>query len=813
MKKLKIKRSYVIVLVLILLLGLVLFVGSYSYTNISRVVKDVEKSTVSEGKLLQTKNLLSEIALAENSVKTFGLTKKTEYLNQYYESINSASDIINNLMENSFGSDQSSTLDLELLDSLITQKFRILNSYLELQNDSRVEIALDKVIKSIDANSEQTPGDETEETKPKVNRFFKKLFQKDNQSHQKNEKVEINHIDEKIQAIKNQENRINKSIVAEEVSLLLEDKTITTEINEIINQFEISENQRVAIRSEKAAKEIHTINQQITLLFVNVGLLVLFVIFLIIRYVKTNNRFGKALEKAKNRAEQLAETKERFLNNMSHEIRTPMNAISGFIKQLSKSSLNADQQEQVDIISKSSDYLLHIIDEVLVYNRLQHKQDEIDKRGFDIYGFIEDLNQIMTPSARKKGIEFLIDVDQTIPKVIVGDPYKLNQILINVVGNAVKFTTHGSINLSVKQLDSSPNMRTLRFTITDTGIGMTDEQLSRIFDEFEQAEVSTTRQFGGTGLGLSITKKIVHLLNGTISVESEKGVGTTFEIDLPFKVGSESDMYVIRGEAKTTTELKNVSILIVDDEIYNRKLLRAVLGKHQVNITEAENGIEAVEEVKRNRYDVVLMDTRMPVMDGIEATKLIRKNEEASISDVPIIAITAAVSEVDQKNYKEAGMNGFLPKPFKESDLIAKIGLVTGQIKIDTTESNETHIKEKGSELDFKHLMDLSNGDTHFFMDMLETFIETLDNGLSCLSKELKNKNLPMIAEHAHRIASPCKHLGAMELYTSLKGIENGIRSSKLSLSDVAAMVETVKQGAKVVRKQVVSKIELEATK
>lgn len=800
----KLKKSYIIVLVLVLLLGFVLFVGTYSYTNISRVVSDIEAATISDGKLVQTKNLLREISQAENSVKTYSLTKNSTYLDQYYTSIHVADDMMNGLMDSDSGMTEVSQLDLNLLDSLITKKFEILNSYLDLQNDYRVGIALDKVIQSIEKPSESTPEKDKEPTKhPNSPRsFIKKLFPvKEKQK----EKVEINRIDEEIKAIKSQEDRINQSMVGKEIDLIMKDKEVTQQIDSIIYDFELAENQRVSLRSEKAAKEIRIINQQITLLFVNAGVLVLFVLLLIVRYVRANNRFGIALEKAKTQAEQLAETKERFLNNMSHEIRTPMNAIAGFIKQLAKSPLNNQQKEQVEIISKSSDYLLHIVDEVLVFNKLQNKQAKVEIKGFELHELVKDLHKVLEPSARKKGIQFKTNIHSKVPKIIKTDPYKLNQVLINVIGNAIKFTTKGRVSLSVSQRPISANKVEINFLVEDTGIGMTKEQMERIFDEFEQAEVTTTRQFGGTGLGLSITKKIVQLLDGSITVDSQKGVGSSFDIIIPVEMGDEADVFVLRESEDASKTLKDLSILVVDDEVYNRKLLLAILSKHSVNVTEAENGIEAFEEVKRNKYDVVLMDTRMPVLDGIEATKKIRACMDKIVATVPIIAISAAVSESDQATYKQVGMNGFLPKPFKESDLIRQIGTVTGQLKPLPT-GKVTPSLEANADLDFRHLSDLSNGDAHFFLDMLETFVQTITKGLASIQKSIDQSDIDMVAEHAHRIASPCKHLNANALYACLKKIENGIRNDEITMKEVTELYAEVKELAQ----QVLTKVNAE---
>lgn len=808
MQRIKNQFSYIIVLVLVVLLALVVIIGSYNYVRISNTVRQVDETSRFDGRLIEAKNLLSTIQLAENNVKTYGLTKKQEYLEAYYASIDHADSLIEALHQLDGYSDHQLPLDLNLMDSLIAEKFEILNAYLEIQNDYRVDKALDKVLVQIEKKEEPKPIEEESKPKFKPKSLIQRLFQK-NKNDSTAESVELESIDQKVERVKRQEKKINQTKISQEFALILEDRTISDQIDAIVNEFESAEKSRIAGLSEEAAHEIRAINQQMTLFFVNAGLLVLLVIWLIFRYVRANNRFGSAQHKAKLQAEQLAETKERFLNNMSHEIRTPMNAISGFAKQLSKSQLNSEQEKQVNIIQKSSDYLLHIIDDVLAYNKLENNQEKLDNRGFNLKVLTSDLYQVLEPSAHSKGVVLKTDVHPDVPEVLIGDPYKLSQILINVIGNSIKFTSDGSVKLTVKREEGNDEHCRLQLKISDTGIGMTDEQLSRVFKEFEQAEVSTTRKFGGTGLGLSITQKLVQLLGGEMVVESTKGMGTTFTIYIPFGIGDERDVYVIREDEEQDIVLKDLNILVVDDEEYNRKLLAAILRNHKVQSTEVNNGREAVQEVKRNAYDVILMDSRMPVMDGIEATRILRGSKQKAIAEIPIIALSAAVSESDQELYKSVGMNGFLPKPFKESKLIEEIYRVTGhQLEQPGETTNEEGLL-LNEELDFAHLKELSNGDKAFFEGMLETFVETLKSGLSNINSAAEEGDFESVEDHAHRIAAPCKHLAAKELYSKLKTLEKGIRLDEMESSEVISLLEEINIEAERVMDLVTERLQL----
>lgn len=827
----KAKFPVSILIVLLILLGLVIYIGSYSFQKFSSIVNEVSEASRADSRLLKTKNLSTRITLAENSVKTYGLTKDSIYLDLFYLSIQKTDELMDILYQLESSTSKKTKLDLPFLDSMIGIKFKILQDYLNLQDDYRVDIALDKVVHNIEHQIKKEKRDklkqeiqeeqvqkeiETKNQNEKIG-FLKRIFGKKKENVEKpkekvitkKEKVEFKEIDSEVEIVKKEEKRINENKVAQELQLIMDDKSITEKIDSMIIQFELNENIRVSKEAEEASVKVKSVHKQLIVFFVIAGVLVFFIALLILNYVYTSNRFRKALRKAKKEAEQLAETKERFLNNMSHEIRTPMNAISGFVDQLAKSNLDAEKAEQVQMIQKSANHLLHIIDEVLIFNKLHNKKTTLDKRAFDINGLTNDIFQLLKPLADSKGIKLKLIINPAVPKILKGDPHKLNQILINVMGNAIKFTKEGSVTLVMNSPLKGEDDCHVRFEIIDTGIGMNNEQLTRIFNEFEQAEVSTTRDFGGTGLGLSITKMLVDLYQGSIDVESKIGKGSKFSIELPFEIGNEDDIYVIREETPKNRELQNLRILIVDDEPYNRKLLFAILNKHKVNLSEASNGREAINELKRNKYDLILMDSRMPEMSGIEATEIIRRSKNPDVKDIPIIALSAAVSENDQKMYKNAGMNDFLPKPFKESELIKKINLLVNNGTTDFAEKiMQKQTQNNGdAHLNFQQLLDISNGDKAFFSEMLQTFVDETKSGVEALKEELANENWRMLAEYAHKISSPCNHLSATKLYNLLKELENGIRDEELSHEQIPMLVQQIEAESVLVLDEVKTKL------
>jgi CheY-like chemotaxis protein/HPt (histidine-containing phosphotransfer) domain-containing protein len=311
---------------------------------------------------------------------------------------------------------------------------------------------------------------------------------------------------------------------------------------------------------------------------------------------------------------------------------------------------------------------------------------------------------------------------------------------------------------------------------------MSKRQLDKVFQEFQQADVSISRTYGGSGLGLSIVNKLVKLHDGEIEIKSKQEIGTTVYITLYYKKGSLENIQEKRDEKKLTIGLpQKLNVLIADDEIYNRKLLVAILKKYNAVCVEAENGMAAIKEVKKNNFDVILMDSRMPRMSGVEAAIKIRKMEPSK-KDVPIIALTAAITEIDQQQYKDAGMEAFLPKPFKEYELIEAItGVLTKDSYVSSKQTTNSITTEKTEveHFDLTELRNLSRENDEFYKEMLGMFIESTSTGLKNIQNNLVDHNWQKVADHAHKISAPCRHVGANILYKQIKDIENFSRNEK----------------------------------
>ncbi len=823
-----------IIVIMIILLGLVSVIGIYTYQQFSSIVKSISNDANSDSILVTSKSLLNYIGDAENSVKSFSLTKDTIYLERFYES---ADKVDVELLEFVNLSRKSSlpSYYLDSLDSLINIKFDLLDDLLFLQDQFRVEAALNKVVNKLEKIREKFKKQNkdsvhklgqlakvenpNESGKRKLLGFLHRKSKKKKaeqealarhkdsiiEAQNSNKDIHFSNINKEVEEVKKEEKSIESLLKNQELELIIADKGVTQKIKKYLLLTEEHELLIHAEKTDKAREIMKSTNIQIATFCVIAGALILLMSFVIINYVRSNNKYRKALKVAKRKAEDFAYTKEKFIANMTHEIRTPMNTIAGFTEQLAQGPLTFNQNEQLEMVRKSVDHLLYVINDVLDYSKLQSGKLNLECVGFRLKELTDNIVTTTKPLIREKNLTIHCEFNLEEDLIVIGDPYRLRQILLNLISNAIKFTHEGSVTLKVDSHIEENEKFMLVFQVTDTGIGMNDSQVEKVFEEFEQAEDNITRNYGGTGLGLSIVSVLVELHKGKINIISKPKSGTTVGVEIPYLKGGEKDLVKELKDNKTINYdfLKGLNILIVDDTSYNRKLLITILKKYKVSYTEATTGQEAIDSVKNQQYDLILMDARMPDVNGLEATVRIREMEVST----PIIALTAAVTKDDQISYEKAGMNGFLAKPFKEKDLLEEINLVLNNSSM-FIKSNAYKSENEATEVDFTELKDLSRGDEDFYKDMLETFLESSTATLESMGNASEEKIWEMVAEYAHKACSPCKHLSANKLYKTLKTIELNCRNNK-ELESIPHQIEVAncefKNIAVIVRKELES--------
>ncbi len=405
--------------------------------------------------------------------------------------------------------------------------------------------------------------------------------------------------------------------------------------------------------------------------------------------ITARKKSAAALEEARAIAEAASTFKIEFLASMSHEIRTPMNAVIGLSHLLQKTDLTTQQQNYLSKLQAAGNHLLGVINEVLDLSKIEAGKLVVEDMPFVPAREVETVCSVLREKCETKGLQLQVRIAPDVPEVLSGDALRLRQALLNYANNAVKFTAQGSVQLEVSLVERTGDTALVRFSVRDTGIGLSAQQIARLFVNFSQAEVSTARQYGGTGLGLAICRNLAELMGGGVGVESEPGRGSTFWFTARLRIGGHPDLR--RRHEPTQAELGSLRgkrVLLVEDNEINQEIARELLQDLGLLVDIAADGRQGVAQVQRARYDVVLMDMQMPVMDGVQATLAIRSRPE--FDRLPIVAMTANAMEADRQKCVDAGMNDFLGKPFEPAELPAVLLRCMGRTKA-TRNSGSSH--------------------------------------------------------------------------------------------------------------------------
>ena len=469
----------------------------------------------------------------------------------------------------------------------------------------------------------------------------------------------------------------------------------------------------------------------------------------------------KALIEARLKAEESSKNKAKFLANMSHEIRTPLNGIIGMIEQMSFTKLDNNQTKFLEIIRSASDTLLTIINDILDVSRIESGKFSIEKNPFSIIETISKTVELLDLKAKENHNKLTYAIDAKLMNTYIGDSHRINQILFNLVGNSIKFTEKGIIDIHCDLVHRDDEIDEIKFSIRDTGIGMDQEFLQRIFREFEQEDTTIARKYGGSGLGLYITRSLVHLMDGKMRIDSAKGIGTLVEITIPFEK-SNTELATENREEKLNTEaLKGAKILVAEDNYLNRIVIKTILDKYGVEIDNAENGKIAIEKAKKNKYHLIFMDVQMPEMDGLQATRWIRNNAS---QEIPIVGLSANALTEEVNDCLNAGMSDYLIKPYTETELIQIILKWVGRISL----NNE--------EVDLSTLRDYVGGDEALLVNVLEAYTSFLPGSLAKLKEYSDQQNGDLVRVELHQLKPNLENIKIQPVGCTFNDLSNQIK-------------------------------------
>jgi len=489
--------------------------------------------------------------------------------------------------------------------------------------------------------------------------------------------------------------------------------------------------------------------------------------------------------------------KDQFLANMSHELRTPLHSIYSLTHLLEETSLTDEQSSFVENILNATDILMRMVEDMLDLNKIENGLIKFEKKIFNPHIIVNSLSKMFKEKTRSKKLNFSLQCDSNLPEFVLGDPYRLKQILVHLLENAIKYTPKGSIGFSCRLASKDIESYVLEFTVDDTGIGIARENLNVILEKFHQVNMDDKRVFKGQGIGLSIVKQLIELQQGEFTISSVENQGTQVQFLIPYQFpASDTDMEAKSQINGYTEHISSMKVLIAEDVDINQLVIKKHMQKFGFQADFAENGKIAIEKLKTGNYDIILMDMQMPVMDGYEAIRAIRKDFPEPVRSIPIISITASVMGEAPQKCLEAGANDYVPKPYDIAELRKKMDKWVCDKNPNSINSENGHDMmdqqnkaTQGSLIDLDYLNQLSEGDDDFSISMLSYFLDNTPSVLSDLNQFYKEKDWKSLRNVAHKFKPQLTFMGIKSVFNEVENIEQ-FSASGNNTDQIPALIE-----------------------
>lgn len=802
--KQKITISYVIIILIAFIATVILYNGIKNILSIDR------EGSAPNQKLYLTDKILTLIYDAESDARSYYLYRKKQDLDNYVAKLNLIKKNINDCF--SLCKDNIQQIrSLQNIRELLSKQQEVIQNLIKIDRQNEQDLNYQRAFDEIYIQAyELMPStqlifkntiirhDSVYHPKEKSNFFsrLKSLFSNASTTAEKNpdnipeEKVItydtviqsksmpdslLKMMKSSLDKLKMRDNYLKSRVISTETQLLQSDRILLDKIREIVTSLETEE---FTLSNNTINHSNAIINKTVISIIWLSGIsfvLILFFLILIFRDISKNKLYNKTLENAKKNSDELVQVKEQFLAMMSHEIRTPLSSIIGFSEQLDKTLLNEKQKQFLGRIRMSSDFLLSLVNDTLDLLKINAGKIQLSNIRFNLEDVIRDVYQNFVLAAQTKKIEFTCECDPILNRDVYGDPLRFRQVLFNLTGNAIKFTEKGSVRISAMSLGVEKGALKIKVTFTDTGIGISKEKQSMIFEEFTQADGSVTRKFGGTGLGLAIANKIVGLSGGKITVSSALTEGSTFTIEMDFILADKSVKIVPEEKNIELKEIiKHKTILVVDDDETLLLLVSSMLTNLGIASDTATNAKEAMNKISKIGYDLILTDLNMPEMNGFELMRAIRTID----FKVPVIVITAN-SILDNRDKNSEFVN-YLIKPFKEADLLEKIESVLFPDYKKISADNAGHNKDtKGPEIlesktySLDEIIEFVGNEPDVVRKIVKSFVNNSLITIKEINELLPERNFKAISRKAHKLIPMYKQFHLFEIVVNLEKLEN----------------------------------------
>ena len=722
--------------------------------------------------------LVSEIATAlyetESTGRRFIQTGDTIDLNRYSSQIDGIQESIN-VLKLTYA-DSLMEIELDSISNLLSRKSENLEELLKLRSRDRNTSYYTEVIQELEKVDESFKDENYDKRfsnlEPHQRRVLIRLleFSKDENPEQLS-KISADSLVISVKKVLNElerENQRFRSIINKKENELLDnDMILNDQLRNLLASVELEERASTFARAKKSQDMLNEVSQIILVVGGASVLIVLFFLFLIVRDVSRSQRYRVQLEEAKSFTESLMIRREQFMATITHDLRSPLNTVLGYTELIGKSPLNKKQEHYLGHLKKSSEFILHLVNDLLDLSKLDAGKMLIEKLPFNPKNLLEETLFNIVPEDNPKGLELVVNAEANTDVNVLSDPFRIKQILSNLINNAYKFTETGKLSVSISLQKKIEDSYDLVYKIKDTGLGISKDKQKDIFEEFSQEHSQIEKKYGGTGLGLAISKRITHLLNGEISLESEPNNGSEFTLIIPVtKLKKEVEI-----ENETPIDqayLNGKNILAVDDESSQLALSRELIKSIGMNCDSAKDGKQALEKLKKNQYDLVLTDIQMPIMDGFELLKAIKSH--SVLQHIPVIAASGRTT-LNASDYLEAGFSGNLLKPYRPQELLQKIGEVL-HLELETSVGVSVASNETSNEYSLEEILLFSGNDKEALNSILKVFIDASRANIKEIEIAKKKKNTSKIAQIAHRMLPMYKQLKAKDIVEQLEALE-----------------------------------------